>query len=179
MSGPGGLCVEARRFAYRGPALFVSWPGVLCSGPGGLGPALYMSGRRGPMICVSGPGALLCVGARRSLDRRPALCVRGPAVFVSGSGMGPAALFVSGPSAPVRPSSIRTPAPILQLQGPSSDRAHPSACHPSGIAGPELRAACHPSGPGGPQLESACHVSSPAHSPFCRREPEPYYLGEK
>ena len=90
-SGPGALCVGARRFVSgppsecRGPALFVSGPGDLCrecrgpalfvSGPGALcrGPALLASGPgtssecRGPALFVSGPGAPCAVGARRSV----------------------------------------------------------------------------------------------------------------
>ena len=87
VSGPGGLCVGHRRspsamcvgarrsLAVSGPnALCVGAPLLSVSGPGAL------SQRRGPAVAVSGPGTLcvalaLCVGARRSLRRGPALSV--------------------------------------------------------------------------------------------------------
>ena len=97
-SGPGGtlLC--------RVPVLFVSGPSAVSVGFSGL----YV-----------GPGAL-CVGARRSLCRGPALCV-GNALCVG------ARRFVSGPGAPCvgaqrslsgSTSGPGAPFPRLSLSGP-------------------------------------------------------------
>ena len=66
VSGPGVLCVGARRSARRGP--------TLCVGPGGLcvGPAALCWGLG---VCVSGPSALC--GGRHSLCRALALSLSG------------------------------------------------------------------------------------------------------
>ena len=113
VSGPGALCVGARRslcrarrrewrflrrgpalYLCRGPTLFLSGPGALCqglcrgsvSGPDGF---CFGAGRSSTLF-VSRPGTLqrslcveVCVGARRS----------SPDTFVSGL-----ALFILGPS---------------------------------------------------------------------------------
>ena len=87
VSGPGASCVGARRSLCRGPVLSVEsrrrGPAVLSQDSlchvGGLcvGPRRFLSDRRARRSFVgAGPGAL-CVGARRSV-------CRGPALFVSG-----------------------------------------------------------------------------------------------
>ena len=119
VSGPGALCVGARALC-RAPARFVSGPGAdLCWALFVAGPGAPCVGAR--RICqawavsVSAPGALcrapalfvsgpaLCVGARRSLCRDPALSVgsrrRGPAVLSQDSVCQVPAVCVSGPSA--------------------------------------------------------------------------------
>ena len=124
-SGPGALCVGARRSVCRAPALFVSGPGALCVGARRSfcrAPALSLMIRgasqssttlSGPAVSVSELGALqrsLCRGpeSRRSLSRSASV----PNTFASGPGAlyglcveaqrsvcrGPA-LFVSGLSA--------------------------------------------------------------------------------
>ena len=94
VSGPGAL-VLARCSLCRAPAVSVSGPALSCSGPGALS---LMSGPGalcvGPALSISG----VCVGARRSLCRSPALpgamCRAGALSVSSVSGL---ALFVSGP----------------------------------------------------------------------------------
>ena len=123
VSGPGALCVGARRSFYRTPELSVRVSlfrrslcvrtGALCQGGVGDWVPVFLRLRRslevgarlvsGPglsVVCVgarrSSPGAL-CVGARRSVSERGALCV-GARRFVSGPG-GPLPALVSGPGA--------------------------------------------------------------------------------
>ena len=122
LSGPGALCVGARRSSdtlyvaarlslsqssalsrslCRGPAVSVARPGALSlvSAPGALCVRARRSLCPGPAVSVSGPGALSVSG----LCRAPALCVgarrslcRGPAFLCQGP-----ALFVSGPGVSV------------------------------------------------------------------------------
>ena len=98
------LCVGARRFLCRGPALPVgagAAAGALCVGPG----ALSVRARRFSAVSVSGPGALsLCQGGAVYVGacRGPALSVSGPCAlcwgFVSGRGSSLPTLSVSGQS---------------------------------------------------------------------------------
>ena len=110
-AGAGALCRVLALFV-SGPALLASGPaapcvGARCSlsrvgvGPGGPPPRLYFPGTlsrpndlcvaarrslcRGPALCLSGPGAL-CAGARRSVCRCPALFVSGPGALSIDSG---------------------------------------------------------------------------------------------
>ena len=92
--GRGGLCIGPLRSLYRAPALSVSGPGALCvgarrsvSGPGALcvGPCV------GPWRSVSGPGAV-CVGLCRAPCQAPA-AQRSPGTLC----VGPGALFVRAP----------------------------------------------------------------------------------
>ena len=117
VSGPGALCVGARR-----SPLLVSWRGALCRESRHRGPAIlsqdslrHVRGQR------SSPGAL-CVGARRSVSGPGALCRR-PAlllcVWARRSVSGPGALCagsVSGPGA----LSVRDRAPALFVSRPGA-----------------------------------------------------------
>ena len=155
MSGPGALCVGARRSLCQAPALSVSGPGALC-----VRPRRCLC--RGPALSVSGPGAV-CVGARRSLCQAPALSVSGPGAVCG------AALSVSGPgSLCVVAGARRSPRrclfedPALSVSalsgsaGSSLSRSLCGALPPSlslfvlTAPKPQLRSAC----------SSACHLRS-------------------
>ena len=179
VSGPGALCVGARRSLRRGPT-------PLCRGP----PLSVGDVRRGPAVlsqdslcqvpAVSSPKTLLVrsrqsvcwaplfVGARRSLGRCPAVCVSRPNnLCVSGPGalcLGPGALgaglcrgpalFVSGPVPHIRSRHI----PPIRLR--ASIASHLSGYKASRTAPSSMRVP--PSRP-----RAIRHCATPAPTPSC------------
>ena len=198
MSGPGALCVGARRFVSGS----VSGPAVLsrrsfCRGPASV--SLSVGARRsvfvgpgalcqGPALLVSGSGApcvrrSLCVGARRCVGA----CV-GPTCFVGHCGLssaGPRLLLAGSQLRSVAPCHPSIQLPSCQLRSPSSSNLR--ATHPvpirvppigPGSRGPPAPIRVLPQ-PRAPPAPIRVPPIRPGAFPFSRREPQTLLFGGK
>ena len=151
VSGPGALCVGARRSLCRGPALSMSGPGAPRRSLSGS-----VSGRSS--LFVSGPGALRvgCRGQRSGACQVPAVSCQAPgahAPVLRAPSSDPAG---SAPASPQLRSCKSLSEALIRVPRPgSSSPANPqlrSACHPSCVAGPHPKRDPHaPSTPAKPR----------------------------
>ena len=173
VSGPEVL---SQQFLCRAPALFVLGPGALCAGALSVKPGTLCGGAR-RCLCRGPALSMLAHSAGTPTQRPPGpdtepdtkaaearrVCVRAPALFVSGLG---------GLCIAVRrfllcwasrcPCLYRAPQSLCRGRAPDARSLMRSGCHPSGFDLHVPQATCHPSGSAGPQLSSPCHPSTHA-----------------